>query len=190
LPDAISQGETKKALCAKYGLEGVFPFDAQVPFDDRPRRDTGLLISKANEALIRGCAAIIANMTPFRGVSTDVGTAYEMGFARGLGLIVYGYSNVSNPFASRTLESLGSSARRDETGRWRDAADMEVEDFELLDNLMLEGGIHASGGTLVVVDAPESEVFTYLGGFEQCVQRVSTALHPGFNHPGESSTSS
>lgn len=177
LRDAVGHAGRKKELCEKHGLEGVSPFDTEAERDDhRARREAGLQLSQANETLIRSCAAMIANMTPFRGVSTDVGTAYEMGFARALGLVVFGYTNRSVPFTERTLRSLGPSARRDEQGTLRDAQDMAVEAWDLMDNLMLEGGIRASGGDLVVVNSPEDELFTYLGGFEKCVRLVSEAL--------------
>ena len=55
-----------------YGLEGAFPLDAEITEEGRPRQAAGFLISEANEKLIRSCHALIANMTPFRGVSADV----------------------------------------------------------------------------------------------------------------------
>lgn len=172
LPDPIAFGEKKKRVCERYGLEGVIPFDAEVP-PAAPRREMGFLISEANERLIRGCDAIIANMTPFRGVSADVGTAYEMGFGRALGLIVFAYTNVAVPFTERTRLALGPAARRDEVGCLRDDSGMTVEEWDLMDNLMLEGGIRASGGRLLVAEAPEEELFTHLGAFEVCVRLLS-----------------
>jgi nucleoside 2-deoxyribosyltransferase len=176
LPDPIAVGEKKKLACERHGLEGVYPFDAESPVDERSRRDTGFLISEANERLIRSCVAVIANMTPFRGVSADVGTVYEMGYARGLGLVVFAYTNVAVGFADRTRLALGPSARRDEKGGLRDADDMLIEEFDLMDNLMLEGGIRASGGQLVVEAAPTGEVFNYLGAFETCVRLLADCL--------------
>jgi len=176
LPDPVALGEKKKGLCDRYGLEGVFPFDAEVAPGERSRRETGFLISASNERLIRGCAALIANMTPFRGVSADVGTAYEMGFARGLGLVVFAYTNVAVPFTERTRLALGPAARRDNNGHLRDSDDMAVEEWDLMDNLMLEGAMHACGGQLVVEAAPERERFTFLGAFETCVRLLSELL--------------
>jgi nucleoside 2-deoxyribosyltransferase len=176
LQDAVGQGERKKALCRQYGLKGVFPFDVEVESSKRHARETALLISKSNEELIRGCCAMIANMTPFRGPSTDVGTAYEMGMGRALGLLVFAYTNVAIPFTARTARFLGPAARRDQTGCLRDANDMAVEDWGLMDNLMLEGGALASGGELVVVKAPDRERFTDLSGFEKCVQLAARTL--------------
>lgn len=176
LPNAVLQGEKKKALCRANGLEGVFPLDADFPPEARPRKETAFRISAANEALIRSCAAVIANMTPFRGVSADVGTAYEMGFGRALGRVVFAYTNVSTAFTRRTELALGGCLGRDEKGCLRDSHGMAIEEWELMDNLMLEGGIHASGGTLVLEEAPEGEEFTYLGGFEKCVRLAASIL--------------
>ena len=47
-------------------------------------------IAMRNETHIRSCQAVIANLTPFRGPSADVGTVYEVGFARALGLLIFG----------------------------------------------------------------------------------------------------
>jgi Nucleoside 2-deoxyribosyltransferase len=41
-----------------------------------------LAIRSAMERVMRGCDAMIVNLTPFRGPSADVGSAYEMGFMR------------------------------------------------------------------------------------------------------------
>jgi nucleoside 2-deoxyribosyltransferase len=176
LRDATLQGEKKKALCAACGLEGVFPLDVEIAVADRPRRETGLQISAANEGLIRSCVALIANMTPFRGPSADVGTAYEMGVGRAAGLFVFAYTNVAIPFTERTVLALGGCPERDEKGYLRDLRGMAVEEWDLVDNLMLEGGISASGGSLVVGDAPAGEEHTYLGNFEKCVRLAAKIL--------------
>ncbi len=138
LPDAVAAGAEKKRLCAQHGFEGVFPLDAEL--EAASPRATGLAISAANEALIRSSELVIANMTPFRGPSADVGTAYEMGFARALGKRVLAYTESAVSFAPRTRAFL---AERDEL-----AADGEratngtsIEAFELADNLMLVGAL-------------------------------------------------
>jgi nucleoside 2-deoxyribosyltransferase len=178
LPDPIAFGTKKKQVCERHGLEGVFPFDAEVDRGDRPRRETAFRISEANENLIRGCVGVIANMTPFRGISADVGTAFEMGFARGLGLVVYAYSNVTTPFTERIRLAPGPDVRRDKDGILRDGLGMAIEEWDLADNLMLEGGIGASSGRFVVEAAPAGEMFTYLGAFETCVRLLAEDLRP------------
>src|SRR3984957_13267600 len=121
LPDALAWMERKKAICASAGLIGV------TPFDDLPNQpaDWGSLpewrrIARRNEAHIRGCAAVIANLTPFRGPSADVGTVFEIGFMRALGRPIFGWSNSAAPFTDRTLAFLGPAATRGPDGAWQD----------------------------------------------------------------------
>ena len=163
-------GEHKKALCRKYGFEGVFPLDNEIDTKDKTSREIGFCISAVNEGLIRSCDFVVANITPFRGPSADVGTAYEMGFAHGLGKKVFAYSNVALPFTQRTVEALNLAVNRGSDGKLRDVNGMFVEENDLTDNLMLDGCIHASTGGLVVDDAPADQLFTCLGGFEKCLQ--------------------
>ena len=169
LCNAKEIGENKKALCRKYGFEGVFPLDNEVDAKGKSARELGLCISAVNEDLIKTCDLIIANITPFRGPSADVGTAYEMGFAHALGKKVFAYTNVAEPFTERTKEALKGEVKRSSDGKLRDAQGMFIEEVDLTDNLMLDGCIHASSKGLVVEQAPASQLFTYLGGFKKCL---------------------
>lgn len=174
LPDAIAWMERKKAICAGFQLTGVSPLDelAAEPSDwiDLPdwRR-----IALRNEAHIRGCDGIVANLTPFRGPSADVGTVYEIGFARGLGLKVFGYATVAAAFLDRTLLSIGGGQQSSD-GSWWDQDGLLVEQFGLFDNLMIEGGITDSGGSLIRED---QDRWNDLSVFERCVQAAAAALH-------------
>lgn len=172
LRDAVAIGGQKKALCKKYGFEGVYPFDAEADMAELPKMEAGIQIGLMNEKLISDCHAVIANLTPFRGPSADVGTAYEMGFARAAGLIVFGYTNKSAGFKTRTLRWLGQSARKEAGNRFRDSNDMAVEDWGMVDNLMLHACILSSGGSLIVHNAPQAKMFTDLTAFETCLQKL------------------
>jgi nucleoside 2-deoxyribosyltransferase len=173
LPNAIAWLERKKAVCAGYQLAGVSPLDA---FADEPADWIGLpdwrRIALRNEAHIRGCVAIIANLTPFRGASADAGTVYEVGFARALGLKVFGYATVKAPFLDRTLSLVGGGKQAPD-GSWWDPDGLLVEQFGLFDNLMIEGGITGSGGTLINEDQNR---WNDLSVFERCVQAVAEAF--------------
>jgi nucleoside 2-deoxyribosyltransferase len=173
LPDAVAWMERKKAICAGFGLTGISPLDE---FPDMPPEWDGLpewrRIALRNEAHIRSSTAIIANVTPFRGPSADVGTVFEIGFARGLGLKVFGYATVTTGFLDRTLSSIGGG-RQDGDGSWRDPDGLLVEQFGLFDNLMIEGGITGSGGTLLREDQDRWHDLTV---FERCVEVASRAL--------------
>ncbi len=169
LSNAKEVGEQKKALCQKYGFEGVFPIDIEVDAEGKTPREAGLLISAVNEDLIRSCDFIIANLTPFRGPSADVGTVYELGYAHALDKKVLAYTNTSAPFTERTIEALDCEVKRDADGKLRDKFGMFIEENMLVDNLMIDGCVNVSSGVLVVEQVPSGELFTFLGGFEKCL---------------------
>lgn len=172
LPNAAEVGETKKRLCEKYGVVGVFPLDTVL---EGQGRELGLAISAANEQLIRSSDLLIANMTPFRGPSTDVGTAYEMGFARALGLPVYAYTNDPGRFQQRTrqfLSRLGELGAGEEC----DTHDMSIEAFDLSDNLMLAGALTEQGYEPTHGQADLVQRFVDLHAFERCLALAASRL--------------
>ncbi len=173
LPDAAAWLQRKKAICAGFSLTGVSPLD---PMADEPAEWANLpewrRIALRNEAHIRSCAVVVANLTPFRGPSADVGTVYEVGFARGLGMKVFGYATVAAAFLDRTLSSVGGG-RQAPDGSWCDLDGMLVEQFGLFDNLMIEAGISDSGGMLIHEDQDRWNDLTV---FERCVQAAAAAL--------------
>jgi nucleoside 2-deoxyribosyltransferase len=170
LRNAREIGEQKKALCKKYGFEGVFPIDIEINVKDKGPREIGLCISSINEGLIKSCDVVIANITPFRGPSADVGTVFEIGFAHALGKLVFAYTNVTAPFTERTIQSLGNQVIRGQDGALRDEQGMFIEENDLTDNLMIDGCINANSKILVIQEAPKDQLFTYLGGFEKCLK--------------------
>ena len=123
-------GSRLKDACAARGLEGVYPLDVGA------RGDSPAAIAHHiywnNLALIKSCDAVLANTTPFRGPSADVGTAWEMGFATALGLPVAACTASPHPYDFRVLMNT-PNARVDD-----DYPDGKlVERFGLTDNLML-----------------------------------------------------
>jgi nucleoside 2-deoxyribosyltransferase len=99
LVNARDVGARKKAICARHGLTGVFPTDEDAALGlALSRSEQGLAISRAMESVMQSCDAMIVNLTPFRGPSADVGSAYEMGFMRALGRPIYAYTNDARPF--------------------------------------------------------------------------------------------
>ena len=172
LPDALARGAALKAVCAEHGLAGVFPLD---PLDSEPPEWLALpewrRIALRNEAHIAGAAALIANLTPFRGPSADPGTVFELGFARALGLPVFGWTADARPFAERTLAWIGGAVQP-ESGERRDGAGMAVESFGCIDNLMIDGAIAASGGVIATKRADGAP----LEAFRACVIRAARRL--------------
>ncbi|MBX9751174.1 MAG: nucleoside 2-deoxyribosyltransferase [Roseococcus sp.] len=166
LPDPLAMGAAKKAICARHGMQGVYPLDAPAPMPSGPpdwRR-----IHAANEAHIQGCDALVANLTPFRGIAADPGTVFELGYMRGLGRPVFGYTHVPADYRARVPDA------RQDASHWRDSEGLEIEDFGLAENLMLEGAIAASGGVMLRAAAPLG--WTDLSLFEQCLRRLRQRL--------------
>ena len=158
LPDAAAVIAAKCDLTRAAGLIPVAPGDAQVP-DDLAPFDKGLFISRYDEALMDSADAVIANLTPFRGISADVGTAYELGFMAGRGKPVFAYTNDARPHADR----IGA-----------DGGGFAVERFAMADNLMLHGGVARRGATLVVHDGAGR--IDDLAGFRVALGQAAAAL--------------
>lgn len=163
LLNAKVMGEHKKEICRNYGLEGVFPLDVDIDHACS-QSDRGMKIAKSNEKLITSCDALIANITPFRGPSADVGTIYEIGYASGQNKLTLAYTNCSSNFATRVRDAYGLKH-----GEIIDPNGMLIEDFEMVDNLMIDGAVNGDKASIVVNDVPESNRFLDLRGFESCV---------------------
>src|SRR6476659_10126327 len=125
LPDARAIGAEKCRLAAEAGLEGAFPLDSQLDLAHLPPAKQARAISLANEGLMRSCDGIVANLTPFRGVSMDSGTAFEVGFMQALGRPMAGYTNVTPDYAARAR----AFRARGPLAMDGDLADLEIEDF-------------------------------------------------------------
>jgi nucleoside 2-deoxyribosyltransferase len=121
LPNALEVGASLKALCAKYGLQGVFPLDSGVNLEDMSPQDKGAAIYMANINLIQDCDALLVNMTPFRGSSMDVGTAFKVGYGAALSKYLVGYTGDYRPYHERVIPDGN-----------------QVEDFDMVDNLMVQ----------------------------------------------------
>lgn len=171
--DRREAGERKKRLCAEYGIEGLFPLDAPV---DPARPGAAHRIFEANVDMIRRSDVVIANLTPFRGVSADVGTAVEVGLAFAMGKTVHGYSNAPTSLFHRTAShgGAGDPERRSDGFAYHPDG-MSIEEFGLADNLMLIEAIRASGGAFHFAadgdGSPEA-----LDAFRACVAAAAPVL--------------
>jgi nucleoside 2-deoxyribosyltransferase len=128
-PNAIEIGEAKKRICAQYGFKGVYPLDVdfEALMDLDSPADMGHATFDLMLELMDSCDLVIANLTPFRGPSMDVGTAVEIGYMHGCGKPVFGYTNAFKDYAER-VEPDG----------------FFVEPFGLVDNVMVEGPVYRS----------------------------------------------
>ncbi len=172
LPQPLARAAALKRICARHGLTGISPLDA---LPDEPADWAALSeaqrIALRNEAHIRRSDALIANLTPFRGPSADVGTVFEVGFMRALGRPVFGWSNDGRDFAARTRSAVGVA---DTAGC--DPDGLTIEEFGLIDNLMIDCAIGASGGLLVRVALSGDDRWRDLTAFEACVEAAARGL--------------
>jgi nucleoside 2-deoxyribosyltransferase len=174
LPDAIQIGRRKKQLCLSHGLEGLFPFDNELPAPGADER-VDRLIYRANEAMMQSAHLGIFNLTPFRGPSADAGTVFELGLMVGLGKRVFAYTNDASDYAHRVHAS--SAALDLQTRPLRDASGMTVEDFGNADNLMIEWAVAEHGGYPIVRNSTNAtDRFRDLSGFEKCLSLASQVV--------------
>ncbi len=133
--DNISQ--FKKSICLKYGFEPIFPLDLlpknlftnKYSLNDRAR-----IIKKACISGIKQSDILVSNMSPFRGVSMDVGTAFEMGFADALDKKIFGYSIADSTYLEKVIEADMYKNTINEVDY--DIHDSIIENFQKIDNCM------------------------------------------------------
>lgn len=176
-PNPRELGQRKKEICLRHGLEGIFPFDV-VRFDPSLTPiQFGMAIFDALEGVMHECDGVLVNMTPFHGLSMDVGTAFEMGFVRALGKPVFGYTNTNATLAERAKNFWHGRAAADAGGTLRDPDHaMEIDSLSTTDNLMMDGCIARSTGILIVGNVPASEMFSALGPFDECARAAAAWL--------------
>lgn len=172
LPNAMAVGREKCRLCAEAGLEGVFPLDAALDLAGLSKLEAARRIALANEALIRSCDGLIANLTPFRGTSVDSGTAFEVGFMRALGRPVLGYTNATADYAVRSGQYRGGQRLAFDC----DVDDASVENFGLAENLMIEVAIVEAGAHVERHDGDPARRIADLTAFRRCLDRARALL--------------
>jgi len=172
LPDAVEIGRRKAEICAWHGLTGLYPLDNAI---DLSAGKASLDIFKGNEAMMIEADAVIANLTPFRGPGADAGTVYELGFMAGRGKLCLGYSNHPSSYADRVREFTEVHSRE---GRLIDQHGLTVEDFGLVDNLMMIHALDLYGCALVMPRQAPANLWHDLAAFEVCVRMAAERLAP------------
>jgi nucleoside 2-deoxyribosyltransferase len=172
LPNAREQLDCKVALTRAAGLVPVSPGDLAIPETPTPR-ERAIAISAIDEQLMNSADAIIANLTPFRGIAADTGTVYELGFMCGQGKQAFAYSNVAADHFSRVSDYYGGIIAPGADGHLRGPDGMLLEDFDMAENLMLDGGVESRGGRVIVRDVPLERLYTDTAAFEECLRLLA-----------------
>ena len=121
---------------------------------------------------LKQCDAVIANLTPFRGVSADIGTVYEVAYAIAIDKPVFAYTNVGLNLHRRVAKTIGLSEDSDAGGRSFASDGMIVEDFDLADNLMIVEAIRRQGWDIVSRSVSRDLVWSDLSAFEDCLRQI------------------
>lgn len=158
-PDARCLAAKKIALCARFGLEGVFPADngSHLAGDARG-------IYRANLDRIALCQGVLANLSPFRGPHADPGTVFEVALALARGLPVAGYTGVPGTLKDRIRQGPRPGA---------DADGLAIEDFGLPENLMPAVALAEDGFPIEIAD----DGLWGLNGAVRALARLAVRLH-------------
>ena len=153
-PQARRHGEALCAICAAYGLEGLYPLDAPLESGQALHSEA---IYRANRDMIIRSDAVVANLRDWRGPEPDSGTVWEVAYALALGKPVVAYLPESLSYRER-FRALAPDGR-DQEGN-------EVEDFGLPLNLMLAHSLTA------VVYGPEEGYAGFRAALEALQQVI------------------
>ncbi len=167
LPDARAIGLRKKRLCEEFGFVGLYPLDHDLAA--APGATLDEKIFSANVALMRQADAGIFNLTPFRGVNADPGSAFEAGFMAALGKPVFAYTNNSAALFDRVAAAHGVHGAPE--GEYCDAQGLSIENFGNADNLMLDGALKAQGRRVIRPDVTLPGCGD-LDGFMACLRQA------------------
>ncbi len=172
LPDARGALGRKIALTRAAGLIPVSPGDFTIP-PQPTKREFGQAISKIDEDMMDSADAIIANLTPYRGISADTGTCYELGYMCAQKKLAYAYTNVVADHRQRIVDHYRGDVSLDAQGRLRGADGLAVEDVDMVDNLMMQGGVERRGGVVISHDAAADALYTDTTAFEACLRLLA-----------------
>jgi nucleoside 2-deoxyribosyltransferase len=167
LPDARDVGRRKQEMCREHGFEGLFPLD-----NDKDVGADAAEIFRANCRLMTRAAVGAFNLTPFRAVSVDAGTAFEVGFMFAHGKRLFGYTSAEADYVARVSAALGPLVGHETDLRDRDG--YTVENFGLCDNLMIARAIIDSGGTIAAVadSAGRGVSLAAFDAFRTCLEEI------------------
>lgn len=179
--------QRKGELALDYGFAPSVMAETELDPTGLAPFEFGCRISAANERMMRESDVVIANLTPFRGIAADVGTAFEAGFMRALGKPVFGYTNVVRGYFERLTEDYyAGRCERQPDGYVRGPDGMMVENHMMVDNLMIDGAIEVSGGLLIRRDVPADAIYDDLSAYIDCLASARQLFgRADFNTPAD-----
>ena len=153
-PDVFRQNHIEyfndiKILCAKYGFEGLSPFDNENFDGELFSKEHSINIFKSNINMIEKCEYVFANLIPFRGACVDDGTSWEVAYAYSLNKTIYGYTKY---YDKKLKEITYNASIKNKNTNFL----IEKQFFPNIEsfsnncvNLMLQESIELSGGKIL-----------------------------------------
>jgi len=180
LPRGRELIDRKRAILAEFGFAPTPRHADFLERGDASPRQFGERISRLNEELMDGADVCIANLTPFRGISADVGTVFEVGYMIAQGKPTFGFSNDPRDYSDRAAEYFGSASV---SGDRLLSPDGEmIEQHGMADNLMIDGGVSRRGWSLVRASTAPEQRWEDLGAFRQVLMIARDALRSEERH--------
>jgi nucleoside 2-deoxyribosyltransferase len=159
MPDAVEIGRAKKAFLRNLGIVGHYPLDEkpQAPLEDK--KECSAALARINEQMMLTCCErgrfgiILADMTPYQGISLDAGTAFEVGFMAALShrrdILIVGYTNDARPIEERIRQDLYQGVPfAEKDGRLVAPDGITVGAFGNPENLMIVEAVNRTGGKI------------------------------------------
>lgn len=117
--DAEKRANFAKEICKLFNFEPLVPVDNEIVNSDLKKMSAEIYLK--NIAMIDESDLIIANVTPFRGPSADVGTVFEIGYAAAQNKKIFAFSD--------DLREYVEKVNTNDTDK--------IENFGNFDNLMI-----------------------------------------------------
>jgi nucleoside 2-deoxyribosyltransferase len=172
LPDANDIVTKKAAMCGAYGFAAQVPHDTHgINWQNMTPVQISRAIYQANVDVMKGCDCGLFDLTPFRGPSADVGTAFEVGLMTGMGKPVFGYTNVTGDFIDR-FGLKQKAPNVNDMIAFTDERNWRIENFGNADNLMLDSAIELNGALMTRVAAPFPDLLYFMDGFKACLAQA------------------
>jgi nucleoside 2-deoxyribosyltransferase len=90
------------------------------------------------------------------------------------GKLVAAYTNVVENHYQRTIDYYGGKIHDDGAGHLRGDIDgLSLENFDMIDNLMLDGGVLRRGGHIARHKAAPEAIYSDLTAFEECLRALA-----------------
>lgn len=172
LPDANDIVTQKAAICAAYGFEAQVPQDTHgISWKDMTPVQISRAIYQANVDVMKSCDCGLFDLTPYRGPSADVGTAFEVGLMTGIGKQVFAYTNVVGDLIDR-FGLKQKAPNVNDMIAYTDERNWRIENFGNADNLMLDSAIELNGALMTRFAAPFPDLLYCMDGFKACLAQA------------------